>query len=96
MIGIRRMAALALMAVCVSGCALSGGQEEEIPPPMRDNEISLESLLQHGRSASEAVAVVITTHETEESAMVRALDTIAALDAVMEPPRLIRIEPLIH
>ena len=66
----------------------------DIAAVLRDNDISLESLLQHGRSPSEAVPVVITTHETEESAMIRALDTMAAIDAVLEPPRLIRIEPL--
>jgi homoserine dehydrogenase len=38
------------------------------------------------------VPVVLTTHITEEAAMRRALDRIAALDAVLEPPRLIRIE----
>jgi homoserine dehydrogenase len=38
------------------------------------------------------VPVVLTTHITEETAMRRALDRIAALDAVLEPPRLIRIE----
>ena len=68
----------------------------DIAAAMRDNRISLESLLQHGRSESEAVPVVITTHETDESAMLSALDTIAAIDAVLEPPRLIRIEPLVH
>ncbi len=68
----------------------------DIAAAMRDNAISVESLLQHGRSESEAVPVVITTHETDESAMMRALETIAAIDAVLEPPRLIRIEPLVH
>ena len=68
----------------------------EITAAMRDNVISVESLLQHGRSENEAVPVVITTHETDESAMLKALDTIAAIDAVLEPPRLIRIEPLVH
>ncbi len=68
----------------------------DIAAAMRDNRISLESLLQHGRSESEAVPVVITTHETDESAMLKALDTIAAIDAVLETPRLIRIEPLVH
>lgn len=34
------------------------------------------------------------THETVEAAMIRALDRIAGLDAVLEPPRMIRIEQL--
>jgi hypothetical protein len=35
----------------------------------------------------------MTTHVTEESAMLRCLDAIAALGACVEPPRMIRIEP---
>ncbi len=66
----------------------------DITAAMRDNEISVESLLQHGRSPGEAVPVVITTHETDEAAMNRTLDTIAALEAVLDPPRTIRIETL--
>jgi homoserine dehydrogenase len=38
------------------------------------------------------VPVVMTTHVTVEAAMRRALDHIAALASVLEPPRLIRIE----
>ena len=41
-----------------------------------------------------AVPAVNTTHETEDAAMVRALARIDALDAVLEPPRRIRIEAL--
>lgn len=54
--------------------------------------VSLESLIQRGRSAVEAVPVVLTTHATSEAALRRALDVIAALPAVIEPPRMIRIE----
>jgi homoserine dehydrogenase len=54
--------------------------------------ISLESMLQRGRSQSDEVPVVLTTHETEEAAMRRALGRIAKLKAVAEEPCLIRIE----
>jgi homoserine dehydrogenase len=37
--------------------------------------------------------VVLTTHDTAEPAMRRALARIAALDAVLEAPAMIRIEP---
>jgi homoserine dehydrogenase len=37
---------------------------------------------------------VLTTHITVEAAMRRALDRIAGLDTVLEPPRMIRIEDL--
>lgn len=61
---------------------------------LRDEGISLESMLQRGRAPAGAVPVVLTTHETEEACMTRALKQIASLDAVFEPPRMIRVEPL--
>jgi homoserine dehydrogenase len=61
---------------------------------LRDNRISLESMLQRGRSPGEAVPVVVTTHDCEEAQMVAALARIAALDTVVEKPALIRIENL--
>ncbi len=60
---------------------------------LRDLGVSLESMLQRGRAPGEAVPVVLVTHETPESGMRAALERIAALDAVLEPPALIRIEP---
>ena len=54
--------------------------------------ISLESMLQRGRSQSGEVPVVLTTHETEEAAMQRAVARIGKLAAVAEAPCLIRIE----
>jgi homoserine dehydrogenase len=61
---------------------------------LRDLGVSLESMLQRGRSPGEAVPVVLVTHETKESAMREAVDGIAALDAVLERPTLVRIEPV--
>ncbi|WP_043339872.1 homoserine dehydrogenase [Belnapia moabensis] len=61
---------------------------------LRDQAISLESMLQRGRAPGEAVPVVLTTHDCEEAAMRAALDRIAGLDAVLEKPALIRIEAL--
>ena len=60
---------------------------------LRDEGVSLESMLQRGRSPGEAVPVVLITHETGEAAMRAALVRIAALNAVLEEPALIRIEP---
>ncbi len=65
-----------------------------ITASFRDEEVSMESLLQRGRSPDEAVPVVLTSHETEEEGMMRALGQIAALDSVLEPPCMIRIEDL--
>jgi homoserine dehydrogenase len=64
----------------------------DVTAVLRDLGVSLESMLQRGRSPGEAVPVVLVTHETRESAMVAALERIAALDAVLEAPTLIRIE----
>ncbi|KAA2212639.1 homoserine dehydrogenase [Teichococcus oryzae] len=61
---------------------------------LRDHGISLESMIQRGRSAVGAVPVVLTTHDCGEAAMRDALGRIAALEAVLEPPALIRIETL--
>jgi homoserine dehydrogenase len=65
----------------------------DVTAVLRDQGVSLESMLQRGRSPGEAVPVVLVTHETGETAMRAALARIDALDAVMEPPTMIRIEP---
>jgi len=54
--------------------------------------ISVEGMLQRGRSQSGEVPVVITTHQTEEAAMQRSVAGIAKLKSVAEEPCLIRIE----
>ncbi|MCA8929770.1 MAG: homoserine dehydrogenase [Alphaproteobacteria bacterium] len=58
------------------------------------HSVSLESMLQRGRNPGEVVPVVMVTHECREAAMRAALAEIADLDAVVEPPTLIRIEGL--
>ncbi len=63
----------------------------EITASLRDEQVSLESMLQRGRNPVDAVPVVLTTHETEEEQMIRALAAIAKLGSVREPPRMIRI-----
>mgnify|MGYP002632869526 CR=1 FL=1 len=64
----------------------------DIAAALRDNEVSMESVLQRGRAPGEQVPVVMTVHETREDAMQACVDAIAALGAVVEPPTLIRIE----
>jgi len=61
---------------------------------LRDERISIGSLLQHGRDPDEAVPVVMVTHETSEQAMLNAMARIGALEAVREPPTTIRMESL--
>jgi len=68
----------------------------DVAAVLRDERISVESILQHGRGEAEgdAVPVVITTHETSQAAMLQALAKIAGFGTVLEPPRMIRIEAL--
>ncbi len=68
----------------------------DVTAALRDEQVSLESMLQHGRARGpdDTVPVVLTTHETEEAAMQRALKRIAGLAAMREAPTLIRIEDL--
>src|ERR1043166_4711957 len=64
----------------------------DVAAALRDEHVSMESMIQRGRAPGEAVPVVLTTHITIEASMRRAIDRIAALDTVLEPPRMIRIE----
>jgi homoserine dehydrogenase len=66
----------------------------DVAAALRDEQVSMEAMIQHGRAPGEAVPVVLTTHVTIEAAMRRALAKIATLDTVLEPPRMIRIEDL--
>ena len=66
----------------------------DVAAALRDERISVEAMLQRGRAPDEIVPVIITTHDTDDAAMARALDRIGRLDAVLEPPRRIRIETL--
>ena len=66
----------------------------KISAVLRDEQVSVESLLQRGRSEEGSVPVVLTLHETEEANVQRALDRIGALDTVVEAPCMIRIEHL--
>jgi len=64
----------------------------DVAAALRDEQVSMESMIQRGRAPGEAVPVVLTTHVTVEAAMRRALQKIEALDTVLEPPHMIRIE----
>ncbi len=64
----------------------------DISAILRDQDVSIGSLLQQGRAPGEAVPVVMITHECREAAMMRVIDAIEKLDVVQERPRLIRME----
>ena len=67
----------------------------DVAAVLRDHDVSLQSMIQRGRSDGDdsAVPVVLVTHETNESAMRDSLDRIAAIHTVLERPAMIRIEP---
>jgi len=59
---------------------------------LRDCRVSLESVLQRGRSPGLPVPVILTSHETPEGSMLKAVGLISKLKSVVEPPHLMRIE----
>jgi homoserine dehydrogenase len=70
------------------------GVMADIAACLRDHEVSIEALIQRVRNPLEPVPIVLTTHDTLEAQMTGALDHIATLPSVLEPPRMIRIETL--
>ncbi len=70
------------------------GVMADVAACLRDHEVSIEALIQRARNPGEPVSIVLTTHEVAEAPMIGALARIAELEAVLEPPRMIRIESL--
>ncbi len=66
----------------------------EVTGIFRQESISLRSFLQHSHKPGESVQLVLTTHATHESSMLRAVAAIANLESVHEKPYMIRIETL--
>src|SRR6202011_4231784 len=64
----------------------------DVAAALRDEHVSMESMIQRGRAPGEAVPVVLTTHVTVEAAMQRALARIAPLPTVLEAPRMFTLE----
>ncbi len=57
-----------------------------------EHRISIETVLQRGRSAGEFVPVVLTTHRAREGSVQAAVNEIAQLDVIGRQPKLLRIE----
>lgn len=64
----------------------------EIAGQLAEWSVSIESMIQRGRSPGEPVAIVMITHECSESMLARALKTIAASDKVLNAPCMIPME----
>ena len=48
----------------------------EIASALSENNVSMEKIIQRGRSPGEPVRVVLTTHEANEEAILRTIQTI--------------------
>ncbi|NVK18387.1 MAG: homoserine dehydrogenase [Methylocystaceae bacterium] len=59
---------------------------------LKDHDVSMETVVQRTRAPGGHVPLVLTLHETDETAMLTALQAIDALESVVETPRMIRIE----
>ncbi|MEI7607732.1 MAG: homoserine dehydrogenase [Rhodospirillaceae bacterium] len=59
---------------------------------LSDSGVSIAKVFQDERSPGEKVPVVLITHESDEAAMQKALKIVGAHPALLEPPRMIRIE----
>lgn len=69
------------------------GVLSRIAGALGNNGISIESMIQSGRKAEQAVSIVLMTHEARESDIRKALDEIDGLkDIIAEKSNLIRIE----
>ncbi|MGO1117199.1 homoserine dehydrogenase [Rhodovibrionaceae bacterium A322] len=64
----------------------------DIAAALRDEDISVEAMIQRGRSPGEAVPLVITTHDATEAQLRRALMKISDMESCLEAPQVIRIE----
>ncbi len=64
----------------------------EIAGHLSKANVSIESMIQRGRAPGEPVAIVMITHETEQSAVEHALKAIAASDKVRAKPCMIPME----
>jgi homoserine dehydrogenase len=66
----------------------------EIAAALRDEDVSMEAILQRTRAPGDLVPVVMTTHEVEQRKIGTVLEKFSSLETVIEEPRVIKIEPL--
>ncbi len=64
----------------------------DIASVLKNNEVSMETIVQRQQAPGETVPLVLTLHRTTEQSMLKALKDIEALESVVETPRMIRIE----
>ena len=64
----------------------------DIAAAMRDENVSLEAMIQRARG--DTVPVVLTTHETTEAAIDRVVRRLGSINSILEPPHVLPIEQL--
>ncbi|RME62059.1 MAG: homoserine dehydrogenase, partial [Alphaproteobacteria bacterium] len=70
------------------------GVVADVAAILRDEGVSMASLIQKDGGPKDSVFLVLTTHETLEAGMNRALSQFAALDSVIAEPVMLRIKAL--
>jgi len=63
-----------------------------IASALSEENVSMETVTQHGHDPHRPVSVVLTIHETTEQAFSRALERMSQINGVLEAPSAIRIE----
>ncbi len=66
----------------------------DVAAALREQDVSMEAILQRTRAPGAPVPVVMTTHEVNQSAINKAIDQFSSLETVVEEPRIIKIENL--
>ncbi len=56
--------------------------------------VSIETIIQRGAESGSSVPIILVAHECRESDMKKAIERIGAHEAIVHPPRMIRIEAL--
>ena len=64
----------------------------QIAHRLAESGVSIESMIQRGRSPGEPVSIVMITHETSQASVERALKAIATSDKVRARPCVIPME----
>ena len=90
----RRCAPMRAAISSGSPCTTASACSQLSPSRMADNEISLESIVQHaaGPEADDQKTVILVTHETTEAAVRKAVDGITRDGHLTDKPQVIRIE----
>lgn len=70
------------------------GVVAEIGAILRDEGVSMESLIQRGNHGESGVFFVLTTHETREAAIMKTIAKLSTMDLVLAPPVMLRIKAL--